>query len=258
VNNITDGQLEEYRNYGFLLQSSVFSQKEIQLLKSAAEAEFSIASPRKTVEPSSGAVRAVHGGHLHNEQLSRLVRSPQLLPPARVLLGEDVYVYQFKINAKVAFKGEIWDWHQDYIFWRNEDGMPAPRAITVALFLDDVTEFNGPLIFVPGAHIADMIEVEASSDGWENTLSTDLKYSLSPEVITNLVVKHGLIAPKGPAGSLLWFDCNIPHGSAPNMSPFDRNLILITYNAVGNAPVSASPRPEWLVERDPTPLLPWR
>ena len=38
--------------------------------------------------------------------------------------GEDVYVHQFKLNAKAAFEGDVWQWHQDYGTWARDDGMP--------------------------------------------------------------------------------------------------------------------------------------
>jgi ectoine hydroxylase len=70
----------------------------------------------------------------------------------------------------------------------------------------------------------------------------------------SLVARYGLAAPKGRKGSVLWFDSNIPHGSPPNMSPFDRGLVLISYNAASNALPCPSGRPEWLAARDMSPL----
>ena len=68
------------------------------------------------------------------------------------LFGEAVYMHQFKINGKMAFDGDVWQWHQDYGTWQNDDLMPTERAMNVAIFLDDVNEFNGPLMFIPGSH----------------------------------------------------------------------------------------------------------
>ena len=31
----------------------------------------------------------------------------------------------FKINGKMAFEGDVWQWHQDYGTWKNDDLMPA-------------------------------------------------------------------------------------------------------------------------------------
>ena len=33
-------------------------------------------------------------------------------------------MHQFKLNAKAAFEGEVWQWHQDYGTWARDDGMP--------------------------------------------------------------------------------------------------------------------------------------
>lgn len=47
-------------------------------------------------------------------------------------------MHQFKINAKPAFGGQVWTWHQDFINWHIHDGMPEARAMNIAIFLDDV------------------------------------------------------------------------------------------------------------------------
>jgi ectoine hydroxylase len=74
-----------------------------------------------------------------------------MVEPIKALFGEDVYMHQFKINGKQAFDGDVWQWHQDYGTWMNDDQMPAARAMNVAIFLDEVNEFNGPLMFIPAA-----------------------------------------------------------------------------------------------------------
>lgn len=133
--------------------------------------------------------------------------------------------------------------------------MPTPRALTATVFLDEVNEFNGPLVFIPGAHRDGTADAAATTTGWESTLTANLKYKIDTQTIKGWVDNHGMVAPKGPAGSVLWFDSNIPHGSVPNISPFDRRLVLIAYNSVENVVVDvASPRPVWLTNRDATPL----
>jgi ectoine hydroxylase len=253
---LSGDEVNGFRTNGLLLQERVFSAEEVARLKESAEVELASDSPRRTVEKDSGVARGVHGGHLYRRELAELVKFPRLLLTASRLLEDAVYVYQFKVHAKRSFKGEVWAWHQDFIFWHLEDGMPAARALTAAIFLDEVNEFNGPLVFMPGGHSQGMIDVHADGGGWDNTLTADLKYQLNAETVRRLSESSPLTAPKGPPGSVLWFDCNIPHASAPNMSPFDRRIVLITYNAVSNAPVQPSTRPEWLVGRDCTPLEP--
>lgn len=263
--SLTAEQRRFYAESGYLLLERVFGPEDLAATRAALPAVFAEDSPRRVLERDGRTVRSVYGSHGHHPLFGRLVRHPALLGPARELLGGEVHVYQCKINAKAAFRGDVWEWHQDYIFWHHEDGLPAPHVATFSVFLDDVTEFNGPLILVPGSHREGMIEVSAgdvpegyaASPAWISNLTADLKYSLGAPVLAGLVERHGMVAPKGPAGSVLIFDGNLAHGSNANMSPFDRTILLVTYNRVDNRPGDvAHPRPEFLASRDCTPLRP--
>jgi ectoine hydroxylase len=207
-------------------------------------------------------VRSVYGVHQHSPLFHRLARHPRLVEPARQLLGGDVYVYQSKLNTKAAFDGDLWPWHQDYVFWLREDSMPGPHVLTVAIFLDEVTEFNGPMLLIPGSHHDGVLPIELREDGgpdadsderrpWLPNLVARLKYTLDREVFLQLSRRLGMVSPKGSPGAVLFFDCNIAHASPPNLSPFDRTLGFITYNRVDNAPAAAGlHRPDFLVSRD--------
>ena len=81
-----------------------------------------------------------------------LAATRRLLEPVRQILDGHVYMHQFKVNAKAAFDGEVWQWHQDYGVWQRDDEMPEPRAMNIALFLEEVTPANGPLLFIPKSH----------------------------------------------------------------------------------------------------------
>lgn len=48
---------------------------------------------------------------------------------------------------------------------------------------------------------------------------------------------------------------DIVNGSGSNISPFQRRILIISYNAVGNSPpLRSDARPDYLVARDTTPL----
>jgi ectoine hydroxylase len=263
---LTNEQIDSYERDGFLLLPSYFSQQEVETMTSELPGLFAEESERRVVEKSGTAVRSVYGSHASNEVFRRLANHPRLVEPAMQILDGGVYVYQFKINAKVAFAGDVWEWHQDFIFWHNEDGLPDPRAVTVSVFLDDVHEFNGPLIFIPGTHklgIVDSLhdeEVPAEyqdSPDWISNLTADLKYSVSQKTIANLVAQNGMVAPKGPSGSVLLFHPNLIHASVSNISPFDRKIALVSYSSVENRPVvHEKSRPEFLASRNFAPIQP--
>ncbi len=266
--NLTQEQIAQYKDQGVLLIPECFSQKEILLMHEQINLLMAEDSPGRVLEKDKKTVRALHGCHSNNKFFSDLTRNPRLLNPISQLLDSPVYVYQFKMNLKAAFHGDVWPWHQDFIYWHEEDGLPSPNIINVVIFIDEVNEFNGPIYFIPGSQKQGMMDVEAPAGAtsesnntgknqWSVNFSSDLKYCPPLAAIAQLAEKEGIIAPKGPAGSVLLFDSNVVHSSAPNISPFPRRLMIITYNSVENIPIPpGEPRPEFLVSRDYTPLLP--
>jgi L-proline 4-hydroxylase len=255
---LTKEQAEQFREDGFILIPGLFDQDELALMRDALPQVFEEEGPHRILEAGTGVVRGVHGVHETHPVFRTLVRLPRLLGPARELLNDGVYVHQFKINAKMALVGDIWEWHQDFRFWRDEDGMPAPQALTAAIFMDPVDEFNGPLMLVPGSHKDGVLETTSlNGAGWNETLAARLKHSITPESLAVVVRNRGIVAPKGAAGSMLLFHSNILHGSAQNMSPVNRTMVLVTYNAVRNHLRDVpSPRPGFIASRDFDPIAP--
>src|SRR5436853_3916482 len=120
---LTIKELDFYADNGFVFLPDRFSDADVSAVKAELPALFAEDTPRRVVE-KSGEVRSVYGSHTTNEILRRLSRHPKIVEPAMQIVDSQVYVYQFKINAKVAFSGDIWEWHQDYVFWLKEDSLP--------------------------------------------------------------------------------------------------------------------------------------
>ncbi|MBP5974478.1 phytanoyl-CoA dioxygenase family protein [Brasilonema sp. CT11] len=258
-------QIQQYEEDGFLFFPGYFSEKEVSILQRELS-RLPEGDPGRMVENDNKTVRALHGCHTHSEIFKRLIQHPRLLEPVQQILKELVYLYQFKINMKAAFTGDAWPWHQDYVFWYKEDGMPTPEVVNISIFLDEVNHFNGPLYLIPGSHKEGMVDVEAqipnSGDkdaDWQANVSANLKYCLNQTNVAQMVEKGGMVAPVGPRGSVLFFHGNVAHASVPNISPYDRRIIIITYNSIKNIPISkGKPRPEFLVCQDYVPLQPAR
>lgn len=264
---LNQAQQHMYQDDGFLFFPACFSQAEVDRVKAELPALFAQDSPARVLEQDGQVVRSVYGSHTTNEMAHRLACHPRLVEPAMQLLGGKVYIYQFKINAKAAFGGDVWEWHQDYIFWHKEDGMSTARVINALVFLDDVNEANGPLMLLAGSHKEGMIEVSPrntllttayqTSPAWIANVTANLKYSLDATTLAALTEKYKLVAPQGPAGSLLLFHGNLVHGSAANRSPLDRNVAIITFNHIENVPIAVKePRPNFLASRDTTAVEP--
>ncbi len=212
------------------------------------------------MEEDGKTLRAIHEDPAQMNVLEKISQHPKLVESAMQILGSQVYIHQLKINFKAPFTGQVWPWHQDFIYWHKEDGMPEPRAVNVAIFLEEVNEFNGPLCLIPGSHkegiISSLNQTERDSipvenDEWLLNFQAKLKYTTSEKIVSNLVEKYGIEAPKGVAGSVLFFHPNIVHGSTNNISPMSRQMAIITYNSVENIPVAVeNPRPDFIVGRD--------
>jgi ectoine hydroxylase len=251
---LTPEEIAAYEKDGLVVRPDLFTAEEIEAFRAAFERDALIPGDHRITEPDGGAVRAIYASHLRQVEYTALVRDRRLLRPAQQLLGRDLYLYQFKINAKPCFGGGEWAWHQDYIAWKIADDVPGPRLINFVVFLDAVDEFNGPIVFVPGSHRDGLLRSDRSdTHRSEQHLDPD-DIALSPEQMRGLVDRHGMYGPKGGAGTVVIFHPEIVHGSATNLSPYPRRLVIATYNEVHNTP-RGRPRPEYLVCRDSRPLI---
>jgi ectoine hydroxylase-related dioxygenase (phytanoyl-CoA dioxygenase family) len=262
----TEAEVRSFWNDGFRLVPPCFTEDEISVLRSEAHRMARESARGRVYELDGRSPRAIHGSHQENDVFARLVRLPRLLDVATQVIGSPVNVLQFKINFKAARSGERWAWHQDYIYFHNEDGLPAPRFYSVIIFLDPCTPENGPVLLLPGTSRYGMIPVKppaplpaahelSDQPEWVRNFSVAGKFNLGDEVVAKMIEEHGVVPATGPAGSCLYIDGNIVHGSAENRSPDPRCVVIITYNSVENAlaPRGKS-RPEFLVSQDRAPL----
>ncbi len=161
---LTPAQHEQFDQEGYLFFPGMFSADETRTLTAAVPELYRRREAYNVREKGKDAVRTNFAAHLYSEPFARLARHPRMVEPVQELLGEALYMHQFKINGKAAFDGDVWQWHQDYGTWLNDDKMPAERAMNVAIFLDDVNDYNGPLMFIPGQPQARRRRREARPD----------------------------------------------------------------------------------------------
>ena len=246
---LTPQQIEDFHREGWLFLPELFTPEEVALLKRESEAIYREHRPEVWRE-KTGAPRTAFAAHTYNEAFGTLGAHPRLIGPVEQLFGEQVYMHQYKINAKAAFTGEVWQWHQDYGTWKRDDGMPEPRAMNISVFLDEVMPINGPLLLVPRSHNAG--DLEASHD--VETTSYPL-WTLDEATVSRLVAEGGIVAPTGKPGGVLMFHGNLVHGSAGNITPYPRRIVYLTLNAVSNY-IRTPMRPEFIAHRDFAPIVP--
>jgi len=250
---LTREQQAQFDSEGYLFFPGLFTSDEIRVLTDAVPALYARREAFNVREKDSDAVRTNFAAHLYSEPFARLARHPRMVQPVQDLFDEAVYMHQFKINGKMAFEGDVWQWHQDYGTWRNDDLMPTERAMNVAIFLDDVNEFNGPLMFIPGSHRKGVIDAKHDVTTTSYPLWT-VDHDLIAKLVARSGGKHGgIVAPKGPAGSMILFHSCLVHASSSNLSPWNRVSVYLSLCAVSNH-VRRFKRPEYIAHRDFTPI----
>ncbi|MFN5446041.1 MAG: phytanoyl-CoA dioxygenase family protein [bacterium] len=241
-------QLEQFDRDGYLFFPSHFTPEEIKTLSDEVPKLYAQDRPENIREKGKTSVRTNFAAHMYSEPFAKLGRHPRMIGPVEQMFGEKLYMHQFKINGKMAFDGDIWQWHQDYGTWLNDDQMPDARAMNVAIFLDEVNEFNGPLMFIPGSH-----KMGALDAGHDTSTTSYPLWTISNDNIRSLVDKGSIVAPKGPAGSMIMFSGCLVHASSPNLSPWNRVSVYLSLCAVSNH-IRRFKRPGYIAHRDFTPI----
>ncbi len=215
---------------------------------------------RVIIEKKSKRVRSIFEVHKISPLVDALTRDPRVLGLARRVLGSDVYIHQSRVNYMPGFQGTGFYWHSDFETWHAEDGMPAPRAVSLSIALTDNYPFNGSLLVMPGSHRTFVPCLgETPAEHYRESLQEQMIGVPSHEHIAELADRHGIAQFTGARGSALLFDSNIMHGSANNITPFPRSNIFLVFNSVENA-LTAAPysaplaRPTYIAAREFDPV----
>ncbi len=243
-------QLERFHRDGFLILPGLFSVPEVAALGARLPALFAEDTPANVREKQGGEVRTAMGLHLRDPLFAKLVRHPRLVEPALQILDQDLYIQQVKVNVKAAFTGEVWQWHYDFATHHGEDGVAEPLALNLHVFLDPVTEINGPLYFIRGSH------KHGAAPATLDTATTSYPlWVVERDTVRTLAHETGLVAATGPAGTAIIFGDLLVHASPGNLSPYDRRIFSLILNPVANAQTRFE-RPDHKHHRDLTPVVP--
>jgi len=259
---LTETQINDYHENGFLILDSLFTEAEIQGLRDGIKHIDDKPTPN-IIREENGAIRSVFAPQNFRNEFDWLYRQERLVTPTQQLLDDpSIYLYQYKLNNKKAFNGGMWEWHQDYPFWHIDDGVKTPKMLSVMVLLQDTDHSQGPLMFIPRSQktgIADFQHKEhltGEDVDLENSLNGDLKFTIKNELIRKMVDKDGIQPGIGKIGTTIFFHPNVYHGSNANISPYDRNTAIMTYNVTSNLPEDRKEknRPDYICLRDFNPI----
>lgn len=253
--HLSQTQLETYERDGFLILPGLFSPEEVDAMKQELRRIQDIDTDHLVRERSGGIAKTIYRVHEADGPTASSVfhaasRAPRMLGPAQQLLADDaLYIYHTKCNLKTAIDGSVWQWHQDYGTWKK-DGVPDPTLTTALVMLDEPTEFNGCLYFIPGSHKVGNLDPRFDE-------ATGYKFWVVPkDQLLDLMERSPDPVPiTGRPGTVVFFHPNILHASGHNLSRFDRWAVYLVYNPVVNRPTEVpNPRPDYVRSTNFAPL----
>jgi ectoine hydroxylase len=258
-------QHESFERDGYLALEGLFEPEEIEALQGELARLQGLPDELDLdtviAEPDSGALRSIFAIHEQSPLFARLASDVRLVAVAQHLLADEVYVHQSRLNYKTGFDGKEFYWHSDFETWHVEDGMPRMRALSMSIQLADNHAVNGPLMLMPGSQDVFVTCVgETPHDHYKQSLRRQEYGVPDRRSLARLAERGGIVAPTGPAGSVIVFDCNTMHGSNGNITPYPRANAFIVFNAMTNRldePYGGHrARPEFIACRKPFALRP--
>ncbi len=255
---LTDTQIKFYKDQGYLIVENIFSKEEINTLKESAKIFEELKFSPNVICEKNGSIRSVFSPNNKVDSYDWLCKQKRLVEPARQLIGNDVYMYQFKLNNKKALSDECWEWHQDFPYWHLDDGVRFPDMVSIMILFQDTTILHGALLFIPKSHKDGVVDFEEKKhlqirknenkkNNLINSLNNDLKYTVKKDLIISN--EENIAVGEGGIGTCIFFHPNLFHASNSNLSPIDRNTAIITYNDIENLP-SNQDRPDFLCSRN--------
>ncbi len=154
---------------------------------------------------------------------------PAFTVPASQLLGGPVRFWHDQLFCKPPKQGGVVAWHQDYSYWTRTQ----PQAhLTCWIGLDDATEENGALMYIPGSHRWQLLPITGLAgdmDAIMSVLTDEQKAQFKPVTI------------QLKKGECSFHHALVVHGSGVNRSHRPRRATVI--NVFRDGVKSASDQP---------------
>jgi len=245
---LSDEQVARFHAEGYLAGVPMLDERQIEALRADVEAVFEPGHEgqaywyeyRANASTEPG-LRLLHGSGQWRVRpaFHDLLWHPAVTVPARQILGGPVRLLHDQLFCKPAGHGGIVAWRQDYSYWTYAQPM---NHLTVWIALDDATEENGCLHYVPGSHRWGLLPITGLTEdmtGIEGVLTPAQKAAFKPVPIR---VRKGEAALHHPL---------MVHGSYANRSARPRRATVVNVMREGARAAVEQPAvggvPAWLV-----------
>ena len=229
---LNENQKEFYNNNGYLMVGNVLSDVELSTMQKITydwiEASRGITESNDFYDldeghsPKNPKLTRLKLPHKANSYFWDVLKNSKITSVLNDLLGPDTLLQTSKLNTKAPGGGAAVEWHQDWAFYphSNDD------VLAFGVFLEDVTEENGPLMVIPGSHKGPILS-HFSNNVFCGAVNPD-----DPDFEIEKAIK--LV---GKAGDMTIHHARTLHGSAPNLSKRSRLMLFYECNAVDAWPL---------------------
>jgi ectoine hydroxylase-related dioxygenase (phytanoyl-CoA dioxygenase family) len=221
---LSDAQVAHFHEHGYVAGIRVLDDDQVEILreqlqlltdpKHAGHELFYEYHSNESPDPSRvlfhalGAWRITPGFH-------DILWNPAFTVPASQLLDGPVRFWHDQLFCKPAQHGGVVAWHQDYSYWTRTRPM---AHLTCWIGLDDASQDNGCLQYIPGSHRWELLPVTGLAgdmDAIQTVLNDEQKQAFKPVAIE---LKKGQCAFHHPL---------LVHGSYENRTDRQRRATVI-------------------------------
>jgi ectoine hydroxylase-related dioxygenase (phytanoyl-CoA dioxygenase family) len=221
---ISAEQIAAFHRDGYLFVEKMFDAEEMDLLlkigKSDQEKQKTIHAAKDTL---GGESKLWLASDIRADIYNAFVHSYRIAGTMDTLMGDEVYLYHYKMMVKEPRVGGAWEWHQDYGYWYS-NGCLFPDMASCMIAVDRAGKHNGCLQVIKGSH--KMGRIEHGKFGTQ-TGADPARVELA---LKNLELVYCEMEP----GTALFFHANTLHRSDQNRSPDRRWTLICCYNRIDN------------------------
>jgi len=234
-----------YKREGYLVRKNVFTVEEVLLINEALEratskalalsnggkdyyldgkrfVDFKYMTVQFENDPKKQVIKVIEPAHHLDKYLEEVIKDQRILDPVRGIIGQDeISLWTDKLNLKRPKIGSGFGWHQDSPYWIH-DSQDVSLLPNVYISLDQADKENGCFSVIRKSHLEGCLPGTKNDTQLGGFYTDPLSFSAENEVLLEL-----------SAGSLVFFNPHIVHGSKPNKSLKQRRAYIITYQPGG-------------------------
>ncbi|MHC0442541.1 phytanoyl-CoA dioxygenase family protein [Flavobacterium sp. 3-210] len=226
-NEITEKQIAEYHDKGFIIVKNFCSKEEIELLYQTALNDQAMAKNALDLNDQSGKKTKLSLWFTPgNDVFGYLTRSNKVVKAVSQILGNNAPVchYHSKLMQKEPKVGGAWEWHQDYGYWYKNQFMFPDQMMSVLIALTPANKENGCLQVISESHKMGRINHGFAGE----QVGADM------QMVDNALKTMDLVYAELQPGDALLFHSNLLHRSEANLSDYPRWSLISCYTLQSN------------------------